>query len=44
MLKKLEKKLVERVDNKVFQNYRERYDMYDKELQELMKDIPKIKN
>tara|TARA_B100000073_G_scaffold232956_1_gene194680 strand:+ start:9593 stop:11884 length:2292 start_codon:yes stop_codon:yes gene_type:complete len=42
-VKKVREKLVERVDNKVFQNYRERYDMYDKELQELMKDIPKNK-
>ena len=42
-IKKVRDKLVERVDNKVFQNYRERYDMYDKELRELMKDIPKNK-
>ena len=42
-IKKVRDKLVERVDNKVFQNYRERYDMYDKELRELMKDIPNNK-
>jgi len=42
-VKKVRDKLGERVDNKVFQNYRERYDMYDNELRELIKDIPKNK-
>ena len=42
-VKKVRDKLIERVDNKVFQNYRERYDMYDNELRELIKDIPKNK-
>ena len=42
-VKKVRDKLGERVDNKVFQNYRERYDMCDNELRELIKDIPKNK-
>jgi len=42
-VKKVRDKLVERVDNKVFQNYRERYDMYEHEIRTLLKEIPQDK-
>ena len=42
-IKKVREKLVERVDQSVFQNYRERFDMYDKEIRTLIKDVPKDK-
>ena len=42
-IRSVREKMIERVDNTVYQNYMERYNMYDDEFKRLMRNIPKEK-